>query len=434
MWNQPYTYKEGFLIVGGLIATGALLQVAMGPLDWNLFMWPANAVALAVFVLILILILLFVLRRRCYFARFMTTGNAAVPAIAGALCMTLIMGLTRQVGEQTEPADPLAFTKMLESWPFILVYVWLTAIVGEQTMVQITHLSRRNIFVTLSHLGLFIVLTVGTLGSADMQRLKMYCEQGKPEWRALDAWNNVHELPVALELEKFSIDEYPPKLMVIDNSGKPVPYGKPDVMEVDKQGAHGKLTGWDVTIQRRIDNAMPSTLVKMIGSMPEEMAQRIRMDSLGQAVSKDGYQPSSHTGAECALYVKAQSATGKSVSGWVTCGSYLFRCQALPLDDRHQLVMAAREPQRYASQVTAYTKDGKVEKADIGVNKPLTLNGWKIYQLSYNEQMGKWSTLSVFELVRDPWLPVVYIGILFLAIGALGIFFTAARTSDSKQP
>lgn len=38
MWNQPYTYKEGFLIGGGLIVTGALLQVAMGPLDWNLFM------------------------------------------------------------------------------------------------------------------------------------------------------------------------------------------------------------------------------------------------------------------------------------------------------------------------------------------------------------------------------------------------------------
>jgi hypothetical protein len=43
--------------------------------------------------------------------------------------------------------------------------------------------------------------------------------------------------------------------------------------------------------------------------------------------------------------------------------------------------------------------------------------------------MGKWSTLSVFELVSDPWLPVVYIGILFLAIGALGMFFTASEAS-----
>lgn len=429
MWNKPYSFKEGILIVVGLMVTGAMLQMAMGPLDWNLFMWPANIIVLAIFVLILII--LHLLRGRCYFFRFMTTGRAAVPAIASAVIMTLIMGLTRQVGEKSAPLDPLAFTKMLESWPFILVYVWLTAIVGEEAIMQATHLSRRNIFTLLSHIGLFIVLACGSFGSADMQRLKMYCEQGKPEWRGLDAWNNVHELPIALELEKFSIDEYPPKLMIIDNSGKPIPYDKPEVMEVDKDGATGRLLGWDIKIERKIDNAMPAPLTKMIGSMPEEMASRIRMDSLGQAINRSGYVATSLPGSECALYIKAQRAdcNAKASRGWVTCGSYQFKYQALALDATHQLVMASREPQRYASQVTAYTKDGKVLKAEIEVNKPLTLNGWKIYQLSYNEQMGKWSTLSVFELVSDPWLPVVYIGILFLAIGALGMFFTASGAS-----
>lgn len=430
MWNKPYSFKEGTLIVIGLMVTGALLQVAMGPLNWDIFIWPANILALAAFVSILVAIHLW--RRKCYFFRFMTTGKAAVPAIVGALLLTLVMGLTRQVGQTAAPSDPLAFTKMLESWPFILVYVWLTAIVGEETLLQATHPSRRNFLIMTSHLGLFIVLTCGTLGSADMQRLKMYCEVGKPEWRGLDVWNNVHELPVAVQLEKFVIDEYPPKLMIIDDNGKTLPIGKPDIMEVNDNGDKGQLTNWDIRVKRKIDNAMPSTLIKMIGSMPEEMASRLLLDSLGQAANKDGYVSTKLPGAECALYVEArqqQNSVGHhhTAAGWITCGSYQFNYQALRLDDSHQLVMAAREPRRYASNVTVFTKDGNTLKSNIEVNKPLTVNGWKIYQLSYNEQMGKWSTLSIFELVRDPWLPAVYIGILFLAIGAIGIFFMPTK-------
>lgn len=41
--------------------------------------------------------------------------------------------------------------------------------------------------------------------------------------------------------------------------------------------------------------------------------------------------------------------------------------------------------------------------------------------------MGKWSNVSVFELVTDPWLPIVYVGIFMLLIGAVGMFLTAGR-------
>lgn len=46
--------------------------------------------------------------------------------------------------------------------------------------------------------------------------------------------------------------------------------------------------------------------------------------------------------------------------------------------------------------------------------------------------MGKWSNLSVFELVKDPWLPVVYIGIFMLLLGAVGMFLTASRKKEEK--
>lgn len=426
MWTKPYSFREGSVIVAGLLVVGLMLQLSVGPLDWDLFASPANIVALVV--LVWLLVVTYALRRRVYFFRFMATGKAAVPAIVAACLLTIIMGLTRQVGSASQPYDPIGLSKMLSFWPFVLVYVWMTAIVGEVAIGQMHSLilevrkcgsskvrSNGNANVMtglpnfrtfrlpslLSHVGLFIVLTCGTLGSADMQRLKMYCEQGKPEWRGLDAYNNVRELPLAIELERFSIDEYPPKLMVIDAQGRPMPLDKPQTLTADTSFNIGNLQGWSVRILRRIDNAMPNTAPQ-------------------PALAPTQYVASRKPGTACALLVQAREGS-VVCEGWVTSGSYLFPWQGLELAHGCQLVMPPREPKRFSSVIDVYTKDGKSLRGSVEVNHPLTVNGWKIYQYSYNQQMGKWSTLSVFELVRDPWLPVVYLGILLLALGAIGM-------------
>lgn len=442
MWNKPYTLKEGAAIVAGLLVTGGLLQVTLGPLEWGLFAWPANFITLILFVFLLIVA--FLLRKRSYFCLFMSTMQAAIPAIAAAAILTLIMGVTKQVAEGKRPMDPLGLTKMLSFWPFILVYVWMTAILGEVTINQIARFSWRRFPTLVSHVGLFIILTCGTLGSADMLRVKMYCETGQPEWRGLDAFNNVHQLPVAIQLEKFTIDEYPPKLMLIDKTGRPLPQDKPENLLVDNGMKSGQLLDCKIDILKRIDNAVPVMLSKMIGKMPEGMMGNIRMDSLGQARNKDGYIASDASGSACALLVRVTrgvNANGSSdshlikgqkqvMTGWITSGSYLFPYQALRLKDGRMLAMPNREPRRFASLVNIYTQGGQNIQTEIEVNKPFTIEGWKIYQLSYNEQMGKWSNLSVFELVTDPWLPVVYIGIFMLLIGAVGMFLTASRKKE----
>lgn len=442
MWNKPYTLKEGTAIVAGLLVTGGLLQVTLGPLEWGLFAWPANFITLILFVFLLIVA--YLLRKRLYFCLFMSTMQAAIPAIAAAAILTLIMGVTKQVAEGKRPMDPLGLTKMLSFWPFILVYVWMTAIVGEVTINQIARFSWRRFPTLVSHVGLFLILTCGTLGSADMLRVKMYCETGQPEWRGLDAFNNVHQLPVAIQLEKFTIDEYPPKLMLIDKTGRPLPQDKPENLLVDNGMKSGQLLDCKIDILKRIDNAVPVMLSKMIGKMPEGMMGNIRMDSLGQARNKDGYIASDASGSACALLVRVTigvNANGSSdshlikgqkqvMTGWITSGSYLFPYQALRLKDGRMLAMPNREPRRFASLVNIYTQSGQNIQTEIEVNKPFTIEGWKIYQLSYNEQMGKWSNLSVFELVTDPWLPVVYIGIFMLLIGAVGMFLTASRKKE----
>ncbi len=424
MWKQPWTYPEGFTIASGLLIVGLMLQWSVGPLEWTVFRWPANIIVLAVYVLCLVAA--YLCRGRSHAIRFLSTPYAAVPALAFAAVLTVVMGLTPQVAATRRPADPIGLTRMLSWWPFILIYIYVSVIVALVAIGQLCHFTWRRLSSLLCHMGLFVVLAGGTLGSADMQRVKVYCEQGQPEWRALDERQEVVELPLAIQLEQFTIDEYPPKLMMINSEGLPIPKDKPATLLIDSTFTTSDLNGWTVSIVKRLDNAAPAVLASMAGNMPREMMGQLKMDSLGMAINKGGFVPFEGRGAQCALLVKA-TKDGKEKTGWVTCGSYLFPYQGLALPDGTTIAMPTREPERYASLVDIYTKSGKNIQTTIEVNKPFTIEGWKVYQLSYNEQMGKWSTLSIFECVSDPWLPVVYVGIFLLLAGAILMIFVGVR-------
>ena len=430
MWTKPWKYKEGTAICMGLLVTGGLLQATVGAINWNLLQWPGNIIALAIF--LIVLGVMYALRQRVYLFTFATTVQAAVPALAVASVLTVVMGLTRQVPEGRPQTDFLGITRMLSFWPFVLIYLWCTIIVAQVALWQMLHFKRRYWPSLLSHLGLFIFITCGTLGSADMQRLKMYCEEGNPEWRGLDAYNNVVELPLAIQLNRFTIEEYPPKLMVVNTrSGLPQPVKKPQTLVIDGDYKPTTLLGWRIEVTRHIENAMPRTMLKMMQGMPDEMAQRMTMDQLGMRLNQGGFAPYNGKGAACALYVKATKGKLKK-EGWVSSGSYLFPLCGIQLGGNLELVMPTREPMRYASDVNIYTKRGDNIVTRIEVNKPYTVGTWKIYQLSYNEQMGKWSNLSVFELVSDPWLPATYVGLYLLLAGAVLMFIMAGRKHDSK--
>ena len=136
-------------------------------------------------------------------------------------------------------------------------------------------------------------------------------------------------------------------------------------------------------------------------------------------------------GATYAVYLKAVNRKNQQTKeGWVSCGSFLFPYKALRLDSLTSLVMPEREPQRFASEVKVYTQEGTIMESTIEVNRPMEIAGWKIYQLSYDESKGRWSDISVFELVRDPWLPVVYAGIIMMMLGAICLFVNAQKRKE----
>lgn len=411
MWKKPWGYREGATIAAGLLLTGILLQGSVGKIDWELLSWPVNIILLLVYIIVLAMVS--GLSGRIYLFRWLGSYAAAVTSLAAVVVMTVIMGLIQQTGPQTVSgvAPWLGFSQMLSAWPFALLFTWLITVLGLTAFRHLYPFRWRNIPFLLNHLGLFVAVVAAVLGNADLQRLKMTTVVGKAEWRAYDEAGQQSELPLAIELQHFTIDEYPPKLMLIDNgTGKVLPEGKPEHLLLGSGEQEGQLADWRIRVVRQMaESARVAT---------EDTVKFVAFHSIG---------------ATYAVYIEADNRlTGVRREGWVSCGSFLFPYKALRLDEQVSLVMPEREPQRFASDVKLYTQSGRKLEAVIEVNRPLTVEGWKVYQLSYDESKGKWSDISVFELVRDPWLPLVYIGIWMLIAGAVWMFVTASKRKEEQ--
>lgn len=289
MWVKPWNMKEGFLIGGGLLVTGLLLQWVLGPVEWGLLAWPVNQILLIL--LVLVIIVLYALRRKVYVFEWMMHSGAAVPCLSYAAALTILMGLLPQV----KGTDVPWLSQMLRFWPFVLIWTWMMLI---SALAALNHLLRwklREIPFLLNHLGVVIAIVAATLGNADIRKLQMTVFTGETEWRALDDAGMVHEPGLAIELHQFTMEEYP-----------------------------------------------------------------------------------DHT------------------------------------------------PKRFASDISVYTEDGKNVRGTVEVNKPLKVNGWKIYQYGYDVRYGAESPYSVFQLVRDPWIFWVYLGIFMMIAGALCLMFFMA--------
>lgn len=413
MWFKPWGYKEGFAVCGGLFLVGTLWQALLGKCTLSLLAWPVNMYAGIVYVLLLLA--LYVFFRKYYFVRWMSSYQAAVSAMISLVLLTVIMGLTRQLRPEATVTGIdawLGFSQMLSACSFVLLFFWFVTLLGMVILRRMHHLSWRDLPFLLNHLGLFLALTGAVLGSADMQRLEMTTQVGKAEWRALNRQKEILELPLAIELHDFTIDEYPPKLMLIDNeSGKALPAGKPENILIEDDFNQGNLLDWEIEVADKLPMAASVAT--------EDTVKFVEFHSMG---------------ATCALYVKAKNTkSNEQHEGWVSCGSFMFPYKALRLNQQVSLIMPDREPRRFASEVTVYTQSGEQAKATVEVNRPFEIDGWKIYQLSYEESKGRWSDISVFELVRDPWLPVVYTGIWMMIAGAVCMFALSHKNKRKEE-
>lgn len=412
IWEQPWKYVEGFIIAGGIAFSGLLLQIVSGNIQPMLFAFPANAILGALFVgAILCTHFLF---RKKRLVQWMSGVYATIPALVVLLAIIVVMGLIPQFSEQAAKEDLpanlfslLGWHRMTTSWIFILLSFYLLTILGLATLKRtIMKPSWRDVGFYMNHLGLFIAFAGGILGSTDMQRLTISVKEGEVEWRAQSLSGEIKELPIAIQLDTFMMEEYPPKLVMIDNqTGKMLPEGHPDTYMFEGVGKTAKLAGATLEILDYMPHAgmiADSTFVNFVPLL---------MD-----------------GATTAIQVRvSKPSLPQPVEGWVSNGSFMFPYHVLYVDETTSIAMPVQEVKKYTSIVTVFTEAGHSKHAHIEVNKPLSIEDWIVYQYSYDESMGKYSETSIFELIRDPWLKVVYTGVFMLLAGALYLFIVGPK-------
>lgn len=395
-WKQSWSYREGTIITSAILLLGFAIQAGSGTV-LKIAAFPWNLVSGGIF--LIFLVSTYFIWHKKPLIKFLGSVKSALPAILGFTFLVLLMGFVKQ---DVEPKSALSrlfgLTQLVHTWPFILINVYLMILLGIVTLKRLSPLSLKNAGFFLNHFGLFLVLFSTSLGSSDMQRVSMNCYENQSEQNAVDSSGKSMAMPFSIKLLQFSIDEFRPKVAVVDTrTGAIIPYkGRPLLELLDKDSF--KLGDFQIKVEQFLESS---------GKQGESF---VVWNEAGSAPSAE-------------VIVKNMTINNE-VTGWISCGSFVNPGQSLKLDDHFSLAMLPPEPRKFSSELNIQTQSGKNITTIIEVNRPYHLDGWTIYQLGYNTEMGRWSNLSVLELVRDPWLPVVYFGIFLMMAGAVFLFVT----------
>lgn len=374
-----------------LFLAGAALQFSLGSLRPSFLTYPWGVV-LAVNYLY-VLILLYASSDRYGWITRLYDRPARIEALASVLVLTLLFGLIRQDADTGGLAGKLGFTQMSASWVFVLFLFRLMTVLGLQAVDDVCHWKRKKPAAVMLHAAFFLVLSAGFFGSGDKVKMRVTAALGVPVHAGVSHEGKSLELPFRMTLKEFSLEEYPARIHLTTAGGAL----SDDFVELDADGKQGRLNDWQVCCLNYLEEA-------------------------GRVTDEAGFVAMKHVGAASAAYLRAcHLQTKQTVSGWVSCGSHIFRGCGLLLPDGGELVMPRREVKKYLSVIEVEGEEGS-RRLDIEVNRPGRFGAWNIYQAGYDSVRGKWSTLSVFECVRDGWYTPVRIA-LWMILAASGWLF-----------
>ncbi|MCL3780000.1 hypothetical protein EMN47_06315 [Prolixibacteraceae bacterium JC049] len=400
MWQAPWGYRESFSISVGLLFIGWLLEWFSNAPLVEIASYPTNRYMAVIW--LTVGAVLFFTARKNFLVKWLSSVPAAIASVGLLALLSLFLGFFAQTPNDTSILGRLGISHMTDSWPFLIAILWVIICLEMAVLKRIRRFKWKDTWYILSHLGLLIAIIGGVFGAPEVERLVMNAFEGRTIWMAQQPDGKMKEVPVAVKLINFDIEEYPPKLAIVDNTtGKVLEsMGKPQYQLMDED----TLQIWKYQI-----------IVKKYYSMAAKVEK--------------AYYPVETIGAAPAALITT-TRNGQTTEGWTYSGSLNFQPEALKINSEHSLIMLPPEPKHYFSDAVVITPDQKRDSVRIRVNEAVKVNGWKIYQLDYDTDMGRWSNKSVLELVHDPWLPIVYIGIFMMIGGAIMLFWQGKNNSS----
>ncbi|MCG9895072.1 MAG: cytochrome c biogenesis protein ResB [Fimbriimonadaceae bacterium] len=383
-WQGRLGYSQAVVVCAVAFAFGMAMHASIGyrlPATLNPFVW---LMALAVPVSLVV----GRVGRHNRIVHWLTGIPMAVTTTTAVGILALIGGVVPESWFQQR----MGVESMWGSWPFLvlvdLMMVNLCGSVGK----RIWPLTYSNIVYQMSHLGLAISIAGGAIGAVTLERHIMVLFPGQPMTIAYARDESEIKLPFEVELKEFQMDFFPP------------------------QAALARL---DPSYEDGFD------LVPYGGFLGQGTSHRIAEDKVEVQQFRDGavyagdegwkHAPWKTTGPAAKVKVTLPDGTGET--GWIAAGAADTPQSHLRISDGLALVMLDPKPKEFRSLITIRHQGREIKKT-LKVNEPITVEGWTLYQLSYDDKAGKASAYSTLEVVRDHGLPVVYLGMALMVLGA----------------
>jgi hypothetical protein len=403
LWESPWGYVESFFIGIGLIITGFFLELFSSSTHTFTITYPYNVILLIGYIIVLVIVYKWFINSQLI--RWLTKVPASISSIVLVTILVMVMGIIPQVPSENKIINNLGLNHITSNWAFLLILFQFLTCLGLISIKRILQFKWSNIGFILNHTGLFLALSAGMLGTGDLQRLSVNLYENKPSWVATDAQKNEIELPFAFYLKDFNIQEYNPKLALVDNKTGSIAHNDGKNLYLVEKGETYYFDTFEVKIEEFFTNA-------------------IRFGMRYEAVNEMGAPPAAKIAVKNIQTDSIQTA-------WISSGSFRYPYESFKISNQYSIVMTIPEVKKFSSDIDILTQEGNRISTVLEVNKPFNYQGWEIYQLSYDDKMGKWSNLSVIELVKDPWLPYIYIGIFMMIAGAIYMFWTGNKITKN---
>jgi hypothetical protein len=398
-WQKPWNSKEAFVISLGILVLGMMLN-QLSHQHLAIPSWPYNLGMGIIFSAIILFIYIFY--RKTYVVQWLSGIPSCIGAMALFALVALLMGLIPQADSSNTPAMMFRLNFLKQSWLFLLSTSYLLICLGLLVLKRFTLMNFKNIGFAASHLGLWIIIFSAGLSTGDLERYQIAVEEGNTVSKGINLDYNEHNFPFSIQLLDFRIDEFPAKLAFVDIKTNQINTKIKNNLTLIEDGIAVNIDQYEVKILKYIPSAAGGP------------------DS--------GYIPSNDSlSAQAALIAIKNNETKTVTEGWISSGSPSIKASYLKADSNSFFAMTLPDPKKFSSRIIINKSTGAKDTVILEVNKPYKVDGWLLYQIGYDKDMGKYSKLSILEAVRDPWIPIIYTGVFLLIAGAGFMFWMGRR-------
>ncbi len=392
--------KASFIIPSVLFILGLLLNILVGSFPLLSLKFPVNLILLGE--LFFMTILLYIFFKKSKIIKFLSSGYAAISSIVLFTLMVIIMVLIPQVPKENKFLELTGLNNITGHWSYSFASAYILICVGLITIKRLLPFNLRNIFFFINHFGLWLVLASASLGNADKVQLNITIPEGELIWYGYDKNGQYIEPDIALRLTKFNIDFYKPKLAVVNDYGEMISPKEFQPVELS-DGLSLNINNHNIKLISILENAIAKEdTAYLVAGIPEKTyVAKLLVDS-------------------DTVYIQNSTNFHPPV--------------IVNIEKDINLVILNPEPKYFGSEIELFTKSGiNGDKHTVEVNKPLRINSWTVYQTSYFKSPEYVGYVSVFTAVFDPWLKVVYTGLILLFIGAIYLIFTRQKETVKQK-